>query len=156
MSIEDNKRLVEQRQKMWNEGDIDRVDDLFSEDYVGHFPDEDRRGPESVRTFIDQMRTAFPDARVSYDIVVAEQQLVAVFVRFRGTHRGHFGELEPTGRRVETTASFFSRIDDGQFAEEWLLMDNEGMMAQLNAGPKTPPVGPRFSGDQRGHRSGHT
>ena len=146
MSIEDNKKLVQRRQELWNEGDIDAVSELFAENYVGHFPTETRRGIESVRGFIRGMHEGFPDARITYELTVAEGEMVAVMARFRGTNRGHLGDLEPTGRQVETINAFFSRIEDGKFAEEWVYLDTEGMMAQLNAGPKTPRIETRLPG----------
>lgn len=149
MSIEDNKQLVERRQEVWNTGDVDRVDELFADDYIGHFPDDERRGGESVRQFMKGMREAFPDAEINYEITVIEENMVAVLARFRGTHRGKFGELEPTGRQVETTNMFFSRIENGKFTEEWVLLDTEGMMAQLNAGPKAPRIESRLFGGER-------
>ena len=131
MGSEQNKQLVEQRQHVWNTGELDRVEELFADDYIGHMPDEDRRGVESVKGYMRGIRTAFPDLEVSYETVIAEDDMVAVFVRLTGTHKGRLGELEPTGRRVDLNASFFSRIEDGQFTEEWILTDLAGMTSQL-------------------------
>jgi predicted ester cyclase len=55
--------------------------------------------------------------------MLAERDRVAYRGTIRGTHRGSFLGIEPTGRRV--TVSFFAivRVADGKLVEEWGGLD---------------------------------
>lgn len=56
---------------------------------------------------------------------------MAYRVTIRGTHRGSFLGIEPTGRCV--TVSFFAivRVADGKLVEEWGGLDQVDMLRQL-------------------------
>ena len=53
-----------------------------------------------------------------------------------GTHEGEIMGIEPTGRRVEAPVMEFRRIEDGQIAEMWALVDTLGMLQQIGAIPE--------------------
>jgi hypothetical protein len=59
-------------------------------------------------------------------------------LRMRGTHRGEFLGLPPTGRQVKVKGVVIDRIVEGRIVESRILMDNFGLMQQLGVIP-TPP-----------------
>jgi predicted ester cyclase len=56
-------------------------------------------------------------------------------VRFtaRGTHKGPFQGVAPTGKRVEWAGINVYRVADGKIRETWQLADMLGLMRQLGA-----------------------
>jgi steroid delta-isomerase-like uncharacterized protein len=82
------------------------------------------------------MRQAFPDFHVHIDDMLATDDRVAVRLIIRGTHRGDYLGIPPTGRAVEYVSHEFYRIADGLFAEEWICSDLATLHNQLAAGPK--------------------
>jgi predicted ester cyclase len=62
-------------------------------------------------------RAAFPDIHMKIDDMVAEGDKVAVRLTFRGTFKGKFGDLEPTGKQITVTAAYFYRFKDGKEME---------------------------------------
>jgi predicted ester cyclase len=82
-------------------------------------------------------RAAFPDGHTTIEDTFAEGDTVVTRWTFRGTHRGEFASLPPTGRRVEMTGINIDRTADGRFIKRWYEMDRLGLMRQLGAAPDT-------------------
>jgi predicted ester cyclase len=81
---------------------------------------------------------AFPDLRITVDDTVTEGDKVAARLTFRGTHRGPFRGIEPTGRTVEFSSIRIYRIEDGKVVQTWAEVDALGLLGQLRgeaAGP---------------------
>ena len=114
-------------------GDIDRIDELCTADVVEHSPLGVRRGRAELKDQSVAIHRAFPDVRVSIDDAVAEGDTVAQRLTFRGTNEGPFMGIEPTGTEVEIANMLFTRIEDGNIAERWLLPDVFGLLQQLGA-----------------------
>ncbi len=54
----------------------------------------------------------------------------------RGTHRGEFQDVSPTGKEVEFTGIHISHInEEGKLQESWENYDALGLMQQLGAIP---------------------
>lgn len=128
-------------EEIWGQQNTDVVDDLVAEDFVGHDPSrpEPVRGPEGVREVVETLFSAFPDARVALEEVVAEGDRIAMRITAAGTHEGEFVGIEPTGERMEVSVMTFQRIENGKAVEEWQIVDTLGMLQQL--GVVEPPTG---------------
>ena len=77
------------------------------------------------------MRTAFPDLRISVEDQVAEGDKVVTRWRARGTHKGPFQGISPTGKRGEISGTIIDRIADGKIIECWSNSDDLGLLQQL-------------------------
>jgi predicted ester cyclase len=82
-------------------------------------------------------RQAFPDLRMNVDLIVAENDLVAVRWTARGTNTGSGNGLPATGKSVIANGQATFRFVDGQIAEEWAVGDTIGIMKQLGLAPGT-------------------
>jgi predicted ester cyclase len=68
--------------------------------------------------------------------MVAEGDLVAAHNLMRGTHRGAFMGIPPTGGSFAVYASDVCRFTaDGLIAEHWGVFDMGSLMRQLGAAP---------------------
>ncbi len=88
-------------------------------------------GIEGFRAFFAILLTAFPDAELEIEQLVADDEWVAVASRLTGTHRGELLGVEPSGRRASVAMIDLVRIADGKVAEHRGLTDTVGMMRQL-------------------------
>jgi predicted ester cyclase len=61
--------------------------------------------------------------------------MVVARVAFRGTHRGEFQGIPPTGKEVAFSSIEIKRVVGGKVAEHWFEMDLLGLMGQLGAIP---------------------
>jgi steroid delta-isomerase-like uncharacterized protein len=137
VSTEENKatfrRYVEE---VGNEGNLDLADDVFDR-YLAHQPDGSvlERGPEDVKRFMGEFRSAFPDFHSTIEDQIAEGDKVVTRWRMRGTHRGEFRGIAPTGKELDITGIGIFRFSDGKVVESWDNFDQLGMMRQLGAIP---------------------
>jgi steroid delta-isomerase-like uncharacterized protein len=81
-------------------------------------------------------RLAFPDLKMNIDLIVAENDLVAVRWTATGTNSGTGNGLPATGKSVKVSGQATFRLVDGKIAEEWATGDTLGIMRQLGLLPK--------------------
>lgn len=132
--IEANKDLVRRvPTEIFDEGNINLVDDLFAADFVGHIPPMPGgiHGPEGFKQLVGAFRTGFPDLHHPEIDIVGEGDTVVARLTGTGTHEGDFLGIEPTGETMETTAMEMYRIDNGGVTEAWLNIDTLGLLQQL-------------------------
>ena len=135
MSMERNKAVVQRlSEECFNENDLSILTDLVTPTVVYHNAQPGMTpGTDGYRQLLTMWRAAFPDAAVTIDDMVAEGDKVVTRFTGRGTHRGEFMGIAPTGRRVEVKAISIMRLEGGRIADEWELVDMLGAMQQLGA-----------------------
>lgn len=128
------RRVLEE---IFNDGHLDAADELIAPDAKGHDPSlpETIEGPEGVKAVVAGYRAAFPDLRIVIDEQIGEGPLVATRWTARGTHRGDFNGIPPTGRESTVTGITIDRISSGQIAESWTNWDTFGLLKQLGVVP---------------------
>ena len=119
--------------KAWNGGNLDVIDELFSEEYVGHdAPNpEPVRGTEGMKNFLRMYHAAFSDARIVLDDVLVDGDKVVTRWNCTGTHDGDLMGIPPTGRSVRFTGIRIFRLAGGKIVEGWVNWDMFGLMKQL-------------------------
>ncbi len=137
MSIEENKNVV---RRIYDNEAVHRglayLDELVAPDVVNHNPfPGSGPGIAGVKAAVVAMLELFPDARFTVDDMIAEGDKVAVRVTLRGTHRGSFMGLPPTGAAVTSAETIVFRVLAGKVVETWASRDDLGMMRQLGAAP---------------------
>lgn len=137
-TAEENKRLVRRiPEEVANQGNLDAIDEIFTENAVDHTPFGELRGHQEIKEQFELFLGAFPDFTVTIDDVIAEDDTVAVRVTQRGTHDGEFMGIDPTGQEIEIQTMAFIRVEEGKVAERWIQPDRLGLMQQL--GVVKPP-----------------
>lgn len=95
--------------------------------------EEDLLADETLRQREDAFRSAFPDAKVTAELVVAEGDLVSAHLTGRGTHLGTFQGCPPTGREWTASCTAIYRVESGRIAEAWINWDWLAVMEQLGS-----------------------
>lgn len=118
---------------VWNRGDAIALEQLTTADFeyvLGGNPSRDR---STMRAFIEQVRTAFPDWQVTIRDAASDGETVAV--RWEGlvTHAGPFYGIPPTGRQVAVSGINMYRVSGDRISREWEQMDSLGLLRQLGA-----------------------
>jgi steroid delta-isomerase-like uncharacterized protein len=93
-------------------------------------------GTAGLMAFNRALRTAFPDWHSTPEELIAEGDYVAERWTGRGTHRGAFQGIAPTGRQVEVPGVVFYRIAKGKIVEFRGSFDMMRMLQQLGAFPE--------------------
>lgn len=144
MSIEQNKALVRRMvEEIFNRGNIGRADEFLAPDFVEHeeLPPGMPSGREGVTQLTAMLRRAFPDFKATIDDMVAEGDKVVLRMTWRGTHKGEFMGVPPTGKSVSFGVIDIIRVAGGKLAEHWGQMDSMGLMQQLGAIPAPGDAG---------------
>ena len=132
--LESNKRLIrEMDDEVWNKGNVEIIDEIFSPNFVWHFlpADSETRGLDSLREHVLSHREAFPNWTEEIKHIVAEGDLVIIHFVSRGTNEGSFLGNPPTGKQIQINEMSIFRIADGKIAEQWLLPDLFSIQKQL-------------------------
>jgi len=138
MSLEENKITVCRfYDEVFNKGNLDVVDDIFSPDYViGDLPPGKSPSREGIKQTTLMYRHAFPDLHFTIHDTIAEEDKVAVRFTATGTHQGLFSGIEPTNNQVKIKCISMYRFKDGKIVEGWARRDDLGMFQQLGVIPK--------------------
>jgi steroid delta-isomerase-like uncharacterized protein len=140
MSTEENKAAVRRfMEESFGGGKPELVDDLLASDFVRYDPYIEAgevRGTQIVKENIVWFRNAFPDLSCTIEVQVAEGDKVVSRWTLRGTHRGEFFGVAPTGNRVEFSGIQIDRFDESEkIVEETAEFDLLGAMRQMGAIP---------------------
>ncbi len=134
MSAEQNIDLVLRMYEGLNAMDPELQDEFWHEDMIWHgspgFGDIHGRDNFKYKVLLP-FWTAFPDYHVKDDIQVANESWVAATGYLTGTHKGEFMGIPATGRPVRMLYSDFWLIKDGKLAENWVMIDDLGVLNQL-------------------------
>ena len=134
---EENEALVHRYfEEIWNKGNLDLIDDLFTANFVRHGPtgtEGEVRGLEGFKGLVSMYHNAFPDLRVPIEDLIAESDRVVTRWRASGTHQGELLGSAPTGNQASVTGILIDRISGGKIEEEWVDYDTFHFMQQIGA-----------------------
>ncbi|MCA1369766.1 ester cyclase [Bradyrhizobium sp. BRP14] len=104
-------------------------------EYVDHNNPSGERGPEVLRAHVDALLQTFPDFELRIEELIAERDKVVTRVAGRGTHKGTWMQIEPTGLVIEVKGINIERVADGLIIEHWGEADTIGMLIQMGVDP---------------------
>jgi len=117
-------------EEIFNQGKFQVADEIYASDFVNHglHKNFDLQADQAA---VHAEKKAFPDLKITADLMVAEGDLVTVVWTFRGTNTAAGYGLPPTGARIELRGITVWRIVDGRIREEWTSFDDMQAARQL-------------------------
>ena len=136
MSTPANKLLVQRLADALNTGDLSIIDEIVASDLVDHnagaeFP----AGREGFKQLFTMFRSAFPDAHIQTDDLIAEGDRVVWRTITHGTHTGSLMGIPATNKAATWAGIDIFRIVDGRIVERWYVVDNLSQLQQLGLLP---------------------
>jgi len=132
-----NKALIQRYVEAWNTGNRTLMDELLAPDVVRRFYGLAAvNGLEAFKQMAPAFAAAFSESWFTIETIIAEEDLVAIYYTWRGTHRGEYGGMAATGKQVTGTGTRFYRIKGGKIVEMWGDEDVFGLLQQMGAMPK--------------------
>jgi steroid delta-isomerase-like uncharacterized protein len=120
----------------FNQGFLAIVDELLAPESSTHIPawgmPANRLG---LKLFIASLRAAFPDLHCTIEDEILKANKLAAHWTMQGTHRGAFLGNQPSGKPVKVQGTIFTRIENSQIVESWILIDQMSMLRQLGIVP---------------------
>src|SRR5918999_1292203 len=134
LPTEDENKAIFKRyiEEVFNQGNLELAEEIFDR-YFSHQPDGStlERGPEDVKRFLREWRSAFPDLHISIEEQIADGDKVVTRVTVRGTHQREFRGMAPTGKEIEFKGvTIFRFSPEGKVVESWDSYDQLSLMRQ--------------------------
>ena len=135
MSVDANKRLVRRFiEEVVNTGDVDRIEAFIAPDYVEVYEGTRHAiGIQGAKEHILGVRQTYPDLVLTVERQIAEGEWVATCITARGTHRGSWLGIKPTGRAVAYTGVNINRVVDGRIVEHGGAANLLGPLLEIGA-----------------------
>lgn len=128
---------VEQAVEAFNRGD-EAYFDLYTDDVAIHgLPGTGGTvGKQGVVDFYRAFWAAFPDAKVEPAEMFSADDLLAVRLQVKGTHRGEIMGVPPSGNEIDVEQITIFKLDaDGRCVERWVRLDELAFLQQIGAMP---------------------
>ena len=129
-------------EQIWNHKDASGIERFIAPGYRGFEAEALIAGIAGYKEHFETLTTAFPDLRLTIEVLLEGDGRAAARWVMEATHRGPFGELPPTGKRVRMTGESIIRVSGRQIVEEHANSDALGLLKQLGVLPGTVKVPP--------------
>jgi predicted ester cyclase len=124
VSLSTNKALVKSFvEEVFNKHDISAAEKYFAKE-------QPPIGIEEFKKILSDQFKAFPDLQTKIEHIVAENDLVLVFLNFTGTHKGEFRGMPPTNKKVNIRSADLYRIENEKIVEHWDVVDQLNLLQQ--------------------------
>jgi len=129
-----NKALV-RRAIGYNHGAAEDATEIFSSDFVAYMPGQPPMDRPAFEHFVSGVADGMPG--YTYDIhdQIAQGDLVANRITWRGVHSRDLAGVPPTGRSIELRGINMFRVKDGRVVAQWAQLDIFGLLQQIGAIP---------------------
>jgi predicted ester cyclase len=128
-SLSNQKDIIESFvEDIFNKHDLSAIEKYFAKEN----PSIGEGSAGFKQSLIDLFR-AFPDIHANIEHIVAENDLVVVFLNFTGTHKGEFHGLQPTNKSVNIRSADLYRMVNELIAEHWDVVDQLDLLHQTGA-----------------------
>ncbi|HCK81399.1 MAG TPA: ester cyclase [Candidatus Competibacter sp.] len=145
-SVEERNKasIVRFYDEIINQGKVAVVDELMEPNFVHYgetlFPRIE--GSAAIKAGVQGVINAYPDGHTTVEGLVAEGDTVVCLLSWRGTQRGPFMGIAPTGKVSTWRGISTYRFNaEGRIIERWANMDVMGQLRDLGVIPEIGPNG---------------
>jgi len=137
MSENHNNEFMKRFVAFINSASEKLANELVSPDAVFHVPGrpEPLVGPGGYLMIVGMMRGGFPDIQWTLEETISEGDRIAARFTMRGTHRGDFMGVPPTGIKIVAAALNIYHLSNGRIVREYGQPDLLGLLTQIGAPP---------------------
>ena len=127
---ERNKIIIESFiQEIFNEHNLSSIEKYFGKETVEGSPQAGKSG-EWFKLMLTEFFKAFPDWRANIEHIVAENNLVMIFLNGTGTHKGDFRGVPSTNKLVNIRPANLYKIENGVITGHWDVVDQLNLLKQ--------------------------
>jgi predicted ester cyclase len=134
MSLSEKNSSQEKRNKTLVESFIEEIFNKHNLSGIENYLNPTAgKGNEGFKQFLSAFFKAFPDWHVNVELIVAEGNLVVIFLNGTGTHHGEFQGKPPTYKPVNIRSADLYRIENGIIVEHRDVVDQLNLLQQTGA-----------------------
>lgn len=112
------------------------MEEFIAPEYVMHGAQPPVEGPEGFRQLGERVLITFPDIHFTVDDFVTDGEKMVVRWTARGTQKGAFGQIPPTGKEVSWSGISITRVNsEGKSLEDWQIEETLSILMQLGVVP---------------------
>ncbi len=133
MKTKSYKTLVkEYYEELWNKHNKEYIDKLFHDDIEFHGSlNIDTKGKKEFEEYMDKVISGIPNLYHGIEIMVEENNTIAVKAVYNGTHKGELFGFEATNNRVKYNGASFFKFNEDKIVSIWVLGDLATLHKQL-------------------------
>jgi predicted ester cyclase len=130
---ERNKTLIRSFiEEIFNKHNLVSIEKYFGKNTIEGSP-QTGTGRKGFEQFLTEFFSTFPDWRTNIEHLVAEKNLVVVFLNGIGTHRGEFQGIAPTNKSVNIRSADLYKIEGRVITAHWDVVDQLNLLKQMGA-----------------------
>jgi predicted ester cyclase len=134
MSLSEKNSSQEKRNKILVESFIEEIFNKHNLSVIENYlTPQTGKGNEGFKQFLSAFFKAFPDWHANLEQIVAENNLVVIFLNGSGTHQGEFQGMPPTHKPVKIRSADLYRIENGIIVEHRDVVDQLNLLQQIGA-----------------------
>lgn len=120
--------------EVWNRGNYDGAYQIIDPGFTIHGTggQPTKQGPEGLIELVSAWRSAFPGASMTIDDLFSEGEFITARLILKGTQRERFYSIPASGKQIEATFMFVTRINHGKIVAAWTEVDMLDVMRQLD------------------------
>ena len=122
----------------WNAHDVAGVLNHYAADYeeLDVARTQPVRGHIEVRRLMTYYLYAFPDLSITLDDCLVDGERMALYWTWRGTQRGPFMNIPPTGHQVNVRGTSLIALEGGKIRRTLRIWDLAGLLRDLKLLPE--------------------
>lgn len=129
--------LIDFIQEVWNEGNIDRVDEYIAQKYTIHHDPGDPWDHKvlNLAEYKERVRVSrapFPDQKFDIQELFINDTAVAITWTWTGTHTGDFPGFSATGKTIHMSGATVYYFEGDRITGHWQIVDRLGVYQQLS------------------------
>ncbi|MDT8416134.1 MAG: ester cyclase [Flavobacteriaceae bacterium] len=130
--LETNKAVVLEYHKVWNEGNLDKLNDILTRDFVCHYLTSiEWTGIDEAKQAISDWRAIFTDWHEEIVDIIQENDKVVTRYKATATHTKTYEGIDATGAKIEIYEVSIYRIHNGKITEQWCFPDAPSIKTQI-------------------------
>jgi predicted ester cyclase len=124
MSLSNEKNVIKSFiEEVFNKHNISAAEKYFAKKNPSI-----RLGSEGFKQSLNALFTAFRDIHANIEHIVAENDIVVVFLNFTGTHKGGFQGMPPTNKKINIRSADLYKIEDEIIVGHWDVVDQLNLL----------------------------
>lgn len=117
---------------VFNSYEYDKLGSYIDDNFVEHSPDPgQKQGLTGLVDAFKNLKTAFPDYKLTINDIILEGEKASVLFTFSGTNSGDMMGMKATNKKVDVQGIDYLYFKNGKATEHWGYLDMHKMMEQL-------------------------